>query len=213
MNKIICPHCRHEFTLPTFNELSWAEIKATPNPKQRFKIGDTKLVELYTGETNEFAIADFDRENVKIIFIARTLLDSEYSMNPTNTNEGGWKNSHMRNVSIQRVFKLLPKDLQDIICPVTKVTTGIKTEDKFWLLSETEVFGKNEYSKGNDGKQYEIFKDENNRIKYRNGQKDWYWLRSPYSSTSTSFCFVNSDGSAYYISASGSIGVCLGFGI
>lgn len=39
----------------------------------------------------------------------------------------------------------------------------------------------------------------------------WYWLRSPYGSYSTDFCFVYSDGDASYDNASYAIGVAFGF--
>jgi hypothetical protein len=39
----------------------------------------------------------------------------------------------------------------------------------------------------------------------------WYWLRSPDGSISAYFCRVNSNGNAYYYSASNAIGVAFGF--
>ena len=39
----------------------------------------------------------------------------------------------------------------------------------------------------------------------------WYWLRSPYGSNSTIFCYVYSNGNANYGRASGARGVAFGF--
>ena len=65
-----------------------------------------------------------------------------------------------------------------------------------------------------EGETYPIFTDNASRIKNLAngaGSADWWWQRSPYAGYSTTFCIVNSNGSAYSGYASYSSGVCFGF--
>ena len=43
------------------------------------------------------------------------------------------------------------------------------------------------------------------------GSANWWWLRSPFSGHSNSFCCVGSGGAAYGNDANNSNGVCAGF--
>ena len=85
------------------------------------------------------------------------------------------------------------------------------TADKLFLLSEIEIFGSITYSKSGEGSQYAYYSAGNSKVKNFGGSAHSWWERSPYGSTSASFCFVSSNGSASSISASGSIGVAFGF--
>jgi hypothetical protein len=199
--------------MASLDHISWGEIKSIQRPQEFFAKGDTKTVELYDGQSVVVELVAFNRDGTKMQFIMRDLLEFEYPMNQEDTNKGGWKNSRMRNHYLKRIFQLLPKDLQDVIVSAKKIASGETTHDLLWLPSETEVFGRNEYSSGNDGEQYDCFKDTNNRIKRRDGRKWYWWLRSPFSGYTSYFCYVSSDGFASYNSASNSLGVCLGFNL
>jgi hypothetical protein len=85
---------------------------------------------------------------------------------------------------------------------------------KLFLFSEIEIFGSTTYSKAGEGSQYSYFATAANRIKYLangSGSASWWWERSPYGSSSISFCSVNSGGGAHNYNANYAYGVCFGF--
>lgn len=79
------------------------------------------------------------------------------------------------------------------------------TTDKFFLLSRREVYAGNEVSGVIEGEPYPYYSDysdlsvagignDTNRIKYRNGSPQWWWLRTPHS------------GDGYYVRSIGTTG-------
>lgn len=210
------------------DDYSWDEIAAIAEgekPEEKFSIGDEKTVTLYTGEEVTFVILGFNHDKLQkggvagITFGLKELMDGRFEMNADDTNVGGWRDSKMRTVYMERIYKLLPDDLRKHIKTTLKLTgegdcseDTEQTADKLFLFSEKEVFGTTEYAVSNEGKQYPYFKEERNRIKHRNGTSaDIWWLRSPYASNGNSFCYVYISGYVYYITASISVGVCFGF--
>lgn len=115
----------------------------------------------------------------------------------------------------------LPSDLQAVLKSVNKKTSAGSQSStininsmKLFLFSEIEIFGSTTYSKAGEGSQYSYFATAANRIKYLSngsGSAHWWWERSPYGSSSNSFCNVNSDGSASSYSGYLTGGVCFGF--
>lgn len=110
---------------------------------------------------------------------------------------------------MKNIFDLLPDDLQAII----KATNKGETTDTLFLFNEVEVFGKTIYSEDNFGKQYDYYKVKHNRNKYMNDEEysSGWWLRSPYASYSSGFCYVSNNGIAGGNIASISRGVAFGF--
>ena len=235
----------------SLNSLTWAEIGAIAargDAPRAFKVGDYKTVELITGEKIEVVILGFNHDvlsgtdadkTAPITFGMRGVLDGWYEMNDSNTNRGGWRDSKMRTVYMERFYTLLPFDLQALIKPVVKLTgTGgggndiASTDDKLFLLSDVEVTGdEGNYADGAaEGEQYDYFKrlaaadtddeddedeptyDREKAIKLRsNGGSYNWWLRSPYVSGTTDFRYVGGDGSIADGSASAAPGVSFGF--
>ncbi len=210
------------------DDYSWdeiAEIAEGEKPEEKFSIGDEKTVTLYTGEEVTFVILGFNHDKLQkggvagITFGLKELMDGRFEMNADDTNVGGWRDSKMRTVYMERIYKLLPDDLRKHIKPALKLTSEgdcsddvEQTVDKLFLFSEKEVFGSIEYAASNEGKQYQYFKDANNRVKHRNGTSaDFWWLRSPYATSSYFFCCVYYYGYVNYGYASYSYGVCFGF--
>ena len=93
----------------------------------------------------------------------------------------------------------LDSDFLAVIGKVRKVTVlsdmidgggSVTLNDKFFLLSRSEVYGGLESSitEGNPYPYYSDYSDlsaagtgnDSNRIKYRNGTSQWWWLRTPY---------------------------------
>lgn len=213
------------YPFKSLNDMTWEEIKDTIHEgfaNKAFAIGDTKSITLTTGEKAEVVIIGFEHDTIStlnqkagITFVFKNILDGWFEMNETDTSDGGWAKSKMRNAYMQRIFTVLPKDLQDLIVTVDKVT-GIgggkneteTTQDKLFLLSQREVFGNSEDVADFEGKQYPYFENEENRIAYRNNKNtSWWWLRSPYLADSHGFCNVDYNGYAIYHWATDSCGV------
>ena len=92
-----------------------------------------------------------------------------------------------------------------------------KTSDKLWILSEREQYGRSFYSAPGEGKWYEFYRQEDPPWdrRYKNGEGDraWYFLRSPDLGNSAHFCGVYSDGARNGSIASYSLGVAVGFAV
>ena len=140
------------------------------------------------------------------------------NMNSSNTNSGGWTSCAMRSTHLPAILALMPTEVQNGIREVSKkasvggASSTIETvSDKLFLLSEVEIFGSTSYSAAGEGTQYDYYKAGNSKVKKRNGAAAGWWERSPYASSSTYFCLVNSSGSANVYAAGSAFGVAFGF--
>ena len=160
--------------------------------------------------------------------------DSDFYMNTSNTNSGGWKDSYMRNnicgtsktSYTGTIIGVIPAALRAVLKSVTKYTNNngssssssavTATTDYFFLLSEYEVFGNITYAnnyEANYQQQYAYYSAGNSKVKYRHdqtGSSVSWWLRSPLAGISSDFVFVDTGGSGYD-SASLSYGLAPGF--
>lgn len=154
-----------------------------------------------------------------ITFQMHDLFATTYVMNSSNTNSGGWKSSAMRTSTMATMKGYLPAAWQTAIKPVNKASgtgggssSGTETvSDSCFLLAEIEIFGSTTYSVSGEGTQYAYYKAGNSKVKNKGGSAYAWWERSPYSGYSSFFCFVYSNGSAYFSSAYASAGVAFGF--
>lgn len=161
--------------------------------------------------------------------------DSDFYMNTSNTNSGGWKNSYMRNNICGTsktsysgtIIGVIPAALRAVLKSVTKYTNNTgnssassavtATTDYFFLLAEYEVFGNITYSntyEANYQQQYAYYSAGNSKVKYRHdqtGSSVGWWLRSPRAGASTRFVRVNVDGTANSYGAGNSYGFAPGF--
>lgn len=174
--------------IKSFALSDWQEIKEildSGKAKEVFEIGDEREETLITGEKITLVILGFGQDErvsggkVNMTIGLKNLMDGDFEMNLTNTNEGGWGKSRMRTVYMERVFKLLPEELRNIIVPVKKCTSAgggstdiTVSEDKLFLFSLAEIYSQRGISKsdnsnisGNadtyqeEGTQYEYFKE------------------------------------------------------
>lgn len=192
-------------------------IENTDDVSERYGVGDYKTIELYTGEEVKMIVLDLGRDQLASGGTAKVSLgilsmDGRFNMNPTDTNEGSWRDCLMRR-RMERIFRLLPPILQAHIKPVVKHTSAgqrnseiVATVDKLFLFSEVEIRGRTEYSYPGEDTQYDYFKLAVNRQ-----FDDYKWLRSPSSGYYNYFCRVNSTGIACNSSASNGYGVAFGF--
>lgn len=203
----------------TFAEYSWARIAELSNSgeaKNKFNVGDEKQVMLSTGEVLTFVILGFNHDDLQngqkagISLGLKDLMSTTSVFNETNTNVGGWNESHIRSYLNDTVFSLLPTDLRQVILSARKQTmVGNKSEqitislDKLWLLSEVEIDGTSRTGNCNEGSQYAYWSavrdgtDKTDRILECNGVAGTYWLRSPSTSTNDSFSYITTAGYIY----------------
>lgn len=157
--------------------------------------------------------------------------DSDFQMNPADTNVGGWKDCPMRTLLNQSFLAAMPAAWRAVIADVTKYTDNVgggnghvaanisATVDKIWLLSVYEVHGAAGYAnqaEWNYQKQYAYYANGNSRVKYMHdntGSAFIWWLRSPYCDDDCEFCDVNYGGSPNGSYAECSCGVAPGFAL
>lgn len=246
----------------TWDEIS--EISSSGEAASMFKVGDRKEIVLNGTMSNlifnnyhTYAfIIGFDhnasREGSNRIHfqIGKTALsggtdiclvsgyndDSDFYMNTSTTNVGGWKDSYMRNNILGtsktsysgKFIGVLPSALRNVLKSVTKYTDNrggfsmspdavTATTDYAFLLSEYEVFGSCSGANSNEAnrqQQYAYYAAGNSKIKYNHsstGSATGWWLRSPYLSSASVFVTVGSNGSAGGDYANYSRGVAPGF--
>ena len=120
----------------------------------------------------------------------------------------------------------MDEDFLSVIGEVTKVTAlntvsdgggSETTTERFFLLSRSEVYGGNEVT-GGEGAAYPSYanysdlaapgtENDTNRIKYRNGSAQYWWLRSPNAGHAYSVRYVDTAGGVNGSSASYATGV------
>lgn len=217
----------YPFTIgDNLNDTDWADIDICGRlgmAQQFFKVGDSKTVNI--GGTNyEVQIIGFNHDDkvsggkAAYSFQLVDCLNQTQQMNTSNTNTGGWNGSAMRG-RMSTYKSQLPAALRNVIKTVKKKSgTGggsssgtQQTNDDLFLLSEIEIFGTTTYSVAGEGTQYEWYKAGNSRIKKVNGSANYWWERSPRSGNTSSFCYVNSSGTANSYNADTSCGVSFGF--
>ena len=129
------------------------------------------------------------------------------------TNTGGWTESNIRTKILADIFNALPQDWQEIISVCTKYTGNNATQDKMFLLSEFEIFGRQDYAddtEQNFQAQYDYFKAGNDTIHYKHNETStpcYWWLRTPQANNDTSFCRVDVSGDENTYNALYSLGV------
>lgn len=151
-------------------------------------------------------------------FVFKDCLATEYKMNDTATNEGGYFKSKGRKTVLEEIYPHLPPELREVIEPRPLVETidgeTVEYSDPLWIPSGTDVFGPLEdwYDPEPDSEQLEIFKRERDRVKECGSRGTWpYALRSPYRSYSANFVNVNTHGTVNSHYANISLGFAPGF--
>lgn len=179
----------------------WMELKeALAQGENPVAVGDEIEIELKTGERVTLACELV--KNGHATFFTKDLLEDTHSM------DEGWITCFEKHLStmdayLEKMFRLLPDDLQDVIC-----------DSKLRLLLEREVFGRNIYGKPERCEWLPRYQEPENRVKRPSGVPFPYWLASPRATAPVAFCFVYSgSSSASNYRASNSFGVCFGFEI
>ena len=221
------------------------------------KVGNTNISNLainvfIIGFNHNASREGSNRIHFKIGKIGNTqvgLCDSEYgnytstsgafTMNTSNTNSGGWANSHMRKTVLgsdasptspraNTLLAALPADLRAVMKPITKYSdnTGggnntasyvTSTTDYLPLLSEFEYHGTRTYANSaeqNFQQQYAYYQAGNSKVHYKHnatGTAAYAWCRSVYATNTHQGCRVHTDGTASSSGANTSWAVAAGF--
>ena len=151
-----------------------------------------------------------------------------------NGNKGGWEYSEMRTYVNNDIYNALPDSLKNAIINTTVVsghgsndTTNFTTEDKLYLLSTKEVWGKEGTSHvitddtaEAETRQLDYYKSKNvttssyaGAIKKKGTSNSWWWLRSAISFSVDGFFPVGSFGDLSADVSSSTYGVSPAFRI
>lgn len=198
-------------------QTTWEELKAAAEVGTLGSViqsGDLIPFTLKIGE--EVQVRATQDEGGKWYFVLEDCLEEEHAMNKQNTNKGGWAACDMRRYLNKTIFSLLPDDLQAVIAPtkVVQVVDGerVETEDKLFLLSRTQVFGKGPWTdREPEDTQLDCFTREKDRVKECGSNGTWFWWLRSAGNSSSYFSTVGSSGHGYTNGASSSSGVALGF--
>lgn len=146
----------------------------------------------------------------------------------TNSNNNDAGTTTVTSPVSGTLMAALPSDLRAVMKPMTIYTdnTGggsntasyvTASVDYLPLLAEFEIFGTRRYANSaeqNYQQQYQYYKNGNSKVKYRHSSTSStasWWERSPYYTTSYTFCYVSTNGNANYSSARGSFGLAPAF--
>ena len=206
---------------------TWAQIIAAANDgsyTSKYSIGDTKNLDFGSEGVHKMQIVAFDEDDLAdnsgkahITFICKDQLSTTHRMNATNTTSGGYEATEMRTYLSDTILPKLPAEVQAAIKEVKKIQStyssavvkdGQTTTEKLWIPSDHEVGLGTTYE--TTGAVYSsIFSSNENRIKYKSGSANGWWLRS--ARYSAHFRFVGSSGSGSYNDAYNAYGVAPGF--
>lgn len=186
-------------------EVSWTMVKYMADRgrlDEIFKPNDTFEITLQNGAV--VTIQVLKDLNGKLFFIFQNCLFNEKKMNLKHSNKGGWAKSVMRQYLNTEIFVLLPEALQKIIKPtkITQVLNGrkIAVEDKLFLPSKTQIFGKNETSELVEPDDAPITPDQTSLLQTKD---HCWWLRTPSVKSELRFCSVAFGGEVPFEQAAG----------
>ncbi len=173
----------------------------------KYEVGDIVGYTMEDGEEVE-ALAvkeEFDKHgNLCMVFMLLDCLKEECRMNRDDTNDGGYEESHLRDQLTTKYLEKFPAALRLNMVP-------FENGDLLRIPTEREIFGRNIYGEEepNTVEQFEPMKKRRNRMAFDglNGETQAYWLQNKRVRSATSFCCVDSNGSAYANDASYSLGV------
>lgn len=141
-----------------------------------------------------------------------------FHMNSSNTNNGGWASSYMRQTICSQFKNAMPSDLQAVLRARTVYTDNkgggnniasnvTATTDTVYIPSEFEVQGSRKYANSyeqNHQQQLAYYKNGASKIRYKSNYVStavWWWVRSPYCYGSNSLCGVLAGGGPSYYDA------------
>ena len=180
------------------------------------------LGEKYAAQSVQFVLTDpghftlASGQPCNFVVLQKDCLKESGSMNQSSTNSGGWEQCPRRTWCNSTYRNAIPSTLRGIFKQFTthaangSSSSQVASTDYFALFSEKEVFGSNTYANSSaesQNTQLDWYKTSSNRIKRRNGRRNYWWERSPRSGSSHDFCNVSSSGSADWNNAGSGLGI------
>ena len=164
-------------------QMSWGNLKAAVDahiPEIAIHSGDTIFFNLKDGRDVTVKVAK--NENGDYFFVLENCLELRH-VNWLRSTKVIWDACGIRNYLNEEFFYKLPDDLQSVIATTVNVQIvdgkRVESEDKLFLLSATQVFGKGEYSKLEpEDTQLDCFNSEKSRLKEYRGETIEWWLRT-----------------------------------
>ena len=161
------------------------------------------------GERNVLVVCR-DRDHTYLV--TKYIMREKFAMNDDWTNKGGWPACGMRE-HVQKIYDMLPEDVRKVIVPMHirqfVQDEAVECEDKAFLLSAVNLFGKNVWDPKEDCEdtQIDIFRDDKARIKKHPGASSasWWWLRSAYGNNYFNNVFSGGGNGYYNASSEGSV--------
>lgn len=220
----------------TLENNSWNKIACaikSRHPVIESWLGQTKTIVGGTYNGNEFRLVDIQPNRyqksdesgyTQAVFTIKYLPDTLYVMSGTNTN-GSYATMPLRQNGMVTIFGNLPTDIKNVIteCKIksgrgSNSTQTTTSNEKVFIPCEYELFGETIYSlgsaEGSPQYDYWVGKSASDRIMRRfNGTDYGYWLRSPYETNGTDFCFVDTSGNENHIGTYTTRGVPITFAI
>lgn len=167
------------------------------NNENPLRIGDQIICGKYTATCQKI-------NGDTAIFMLDQYLDKAYKMNRYDENLGGYPDSDLRKELVSDFQTDSNFDsIRDILVPD-------KNGDIVRIPTVCEFFGpiRSDVYDFDDAEQWELMKDQKNRIALREGEPyEWGWLQNTIKVSAASFANVNASGVAFDNNASDSSGV------
>ena len=205
------------YIAPTLEQTSWEQVRAASRAgiaDAVWNVGDEKKLYLDSGEVLTAQIYGFNHDDLTdggkagITFGLKDIMQDARAMAESASNAGGFASTSMYEYLNGYIYSAMPADLRYNVGAADKKTYAkngrLLTESmKIFLFSESECFGTVYHSMGQEGEKYEIFTDDESRIKLQPlpDIREW-WERSVRAEDDSSYCIVHATGHAGYTSAS-----------
>lgn len=213
------------------NYMPWSSLRGlgTMAP-DILHVGDYKDDKLKDGTPVQFRLIGLNHDVTKsglVVPMTWEMIDcmpNRYPWERESGHYGPWPTTdlyHRMNDPNGDIYKLMPDAILEFAVPVLKLSVDvaegedklIESEDKFFIKSEVEMFGRAIFSVPGEGHWYEWYRQENVPWhKMRNGNREYTMLRSQMKDDSSTFCLVSTNGGADGSSASYSYGLAPAFG-
>lgn len=164
--------------------------RSTTVQTNEYEVGDIIDFTLRTGE--EVSAMAMRKETDGMLFVFVDCLKTEYPINSSNTNKGGYEACTLRKKLNGEILDSFPDYLKACMKPVYK-------DDKLRLLTAMEVFGENPYEDKVGGEYLPLMGDIRNRIAFQGkdtGTWEWYWLQNTPNDSAAYFANVHDSGNA-----------------
>ena len=217
---------------PDLNQNSWAIIKSvvqSGTAGQYWTVGQIKEIEI-DGLTYGIRLSDLQlgrynyasgTKTTNAVFEFVQLYNTNYRMNATGTNVGGWATAELQTTINSTILDKIPMELRSLLEEVVVASangggsnyTAITTSNnKLFLPCAFEVNLSSSYGRDGEGTTWDYYVGAGNslRIKMKPNTTSGttWWLRSPYPTITNLFSYVNTSGNGYSDGANSSYGVC-----